>query len=113
MNVVSQHLQQEKFQQGIEMLFRTKPVKEAFCKAAEELSELATKLLQHANKQSDDTFEAIPEEIVDAQMHLELLQKYFSEKVLIATTDEKVEKMYKSKDFRFYQSFVIALCATE
>lgn len=109
-NIISNVLLESKrFLIGIFTLHKYKPRQFVFSKAAEELNELAVKLLQLSNNPSSNkvTDEEILEEIVDVQMNLLLLIKYHrNERQIEKTTERKIEKFLASADVRHYSQFL-------
>lgn len=89
------------FEYGVKVLLSETPISKSIMKALEELSELSTKLLQYVNKPEQITDSDIEEEIVDCEMHFNLLKNYFP--VSASTRLRKIKKMLKSKDFKNYE----------
>jgi NTP pyrophosphatase (non-canonical NTP hydrolase) len=92
------------FPEAIFALYKHKKRRKVYTKAAEELAELSVRLLQAVNKGVDDNM--IAEELVDVQMHLILLQLYFTD-ILPLHVHEKMEKFLQSNDAKRYRSKAI------
>ncbi len=90
----------EKFCEGLDILFRLKPRHLSLLKFLEELSELQCSLLKEFNK--GESQENVLEELVDASMHIQLRLKDFSKEDIENCVERKVLKMYSSKDFKHY-----------
>lgn len=90
------------FMDGIKGLFTNKSQREVYIKAAEEMNELVTKLLQYANEPSKITDDELLEEIVDVQMHLILLMKYHPIKNQLEQSEIKIMKFINSTDYKTY-----------
>lgn len=100
------------FQDGIKNLWVRKPTREIFLKAAEEMFELGLKLIQAANTASlteKVSPEDIREEMVDVNMHLQLLEKFMyvgndfhKREMSLLDTKAKVIKMLNSDDYKKY-----------
>jgi hypothetical protein len=102
-------LRDDSFKEGLAILLRQKHPRGLMVKAAEELSELTTKLLQRANHPTTDdavrnkvSDEELIEELVDVQQHLIMLQQMFDPIQYIQITLEKTNKMLRSEDFQKY-----------
>ncbi len=92
------------FLQGLKILFLKKSKKKTFLKAAEELNELSTKIIQWVNDNDKVSDEDIVEEIVDVQMHLLTLQQHFSQQTCHDMALKKIKKFIDSKDFIEYKN---------
>jgi vacuolar-type H+-ATPase subunit I/STV1 len=110
MNKIAKNLNESvTFQVAIEQLYVHKPLDKIIVKAAEELNELAATLLQFVNKEDKaKQRQNVLEEMVDVNMHLQLLEKHF---VGIANAGNsqarlmvlrKINKMLNSRDFKQY-----------
>jgi phosphoribosyl-ATP pyrophosphohydrolase len=95
-------LRKDEFKKGIEILIEHKSKKKAFMKCAEEAGELNLAIVQAYNKPSDEDEEHIIEELVDIQMHIILMQRYFNPILINRKVNEKIKKMVESKDFQKY-----------
>ena len=91
----------KKFHYGIDVLISEKPLDKSLNKAVEELLELSTVLAKYINKPNAIKTEDITEEIVDVEMNLNLLKKYFP--VSETMRDSKVSKFLCSDDFKQYE----------
>ncbi len=94
------------FSDSIEILYQNKPKNKILKKACEEISELLTAILQKMNKKETPD-EEILEEMVDAQTHIILLQKFFSQETIRKMVDQKVEKFLLSKDLKKYSTIKV------
>lgn len=91
------------FRKALSVLHNHKSREMIFIKACEELNELSTKMLQWVNNTDKITNNDLMEEIVDVQMHLDLLQLIFHSSDLEGARLQKVNKFLTSKDFLKYQ----------
>ncbi len=96
-------LHNSEFVRGVSVLLSNKPQNLCILKAAEELNELATVLLQWHNKPENFNQAEFIQELIDVQMHLILLQQYYLPEELMGISDIKVTKMINSKDFKHYE----------
>jgi len=90
----------KEFKQGIDTLFRKKPLKDSVLKALEELNELSLVLVQFLTKPDTISVEDITEEIVDVEMNLDLIKKHFS--VSNDIRKAKIDKFLQSKNYLKY-----------
>lgn len=97
-------LSKNEFVAGVDTLYTYKNRKKVINKCLEELSELTTKLLQQKNDTNKVSEDDLLEEVVDAQMHLILIQKYFLPDAIRKMVDTKVNRMVNSKDFKKYKA---------
>jgi hypothetical protein len=87
-----------KFNEALNFLFENKSQKSIFNKAAEEAGELLVRLLQKINKKEEKINpNKILEEMVDVQINLILLEKYFTKEQIEAMVKEKAEKFLSQK----------------
>jgi hypothetical protein len=88
---------------GCETLFQAKPEKKLFLKGAEEAGELSVAIIQSRTKPSSKDRMKILEELVDAQQHITLLQRFFTDEEKKAMVDEKTKKMISSDDYKKWE----------
>lgn len=93
--------QSKKFKVAVELLLKEKPIEKSLSKAAEELNELAVRLLQYINKPKSIKPGDIEEEIADVEQHLVVLKRHFP--VSKTLRDEKINKFLNSDDYKFYK----------
>lgn len=97
-------LENKDFCIAVQNLLKNKKKRKVFYKAAEETNELGAKLLKEANTPFKVDDEDLLEEIVDVQMHLILVQKYFRKELKEKIIAEKVSKLINSKDYQKYKT---------
>lgn len=96
-------LNYNEFLSGVDTLYKFKPKKKIVNKFLKELSELTVKLLQNKNGETKASDEDILRKMVDVQMHLILLQKFFLKEDIRRVTENKVIKMVQSDDIKKYR----------
>jgi hypothetical protein len=111
MNYIANALNEiEEFQDGITNLWERKPIDKIIIKAAEEMIELAEKLIKRVNEEGKVQDEEIVEEMIDVNMHLQLLEKLFlrggndyAKRInALEVSKIKVVKMLSGKSYKKY-----------
>ena len=86
------------FMYSVNVLLSEKSKDKNILKAIEELGELFVKLTQYLNKPEAISVGDIEEEIVDCEMHLHILKKYFP--VPESLREKKMQKFLQSKEYK-------------
>lgn len=86
--------------QGIEQIALLKERKKILSKAAEELSELSTKILQRLNDKDKVSDESLFEEMVDVELQMVILKENMLRFDAIRTTLYKEVQMNKENKFK-------------
>lgn len=87
---------------GLTAIAENKKRSKIFRKAAEELSELNTKLLQRMNDREKISDAQIIGEIIDVEFQIVLLKRVFSISEHRTIRDAKMDKFLKSRDYKKY-----------
>lgn len=95
-------LENPDFVKGIEQLISNKSKKKCFKKAGEESSELTTNILKYLNDKEKITDYDMLEEIVDNNMNMILIQRFFTTEEIQAMVNEKIGKFLNSKKNKKY-----------